>query len=72
MPAGTAFTSSVDGTSYQFVTIADITALISEIQLHLIVQVFMRELMLQLNMLLILQMLNKDLYSQIIVQIQLH
>ena len=26
MPAGTAFTSSVDGTSYQFVTIADITA----------------------------------------------
>ena len=26
MPAGTAFTSTVDGTSYQFVTIADITA----------------------------------------------
>ena len=26
MPAGTAFTSSVDGTSYQFVTIADVTA----------------------------------------------
>ena len=26
MPAGTAFTTSVDGTSYQFVTIADVTA----------------------------------------------
>ena len=26
MPAGTAFTSTVDGTSYQFVTIADVTA----------------------------------------------
>ena len=26
MPAGTAFTTSVDGTDYQFVTIADVTA----------------------------------------------
>ncbi len=26
MPAGTAFTSTVDGTSYQFVTVADVTA----------------------------------------------
>ena len=26
MPAGTAFTTTVDGTDYQFVTVADITS----------------------------------------------
>ena len=62
MVAGTAFTSTVDGTSYQFVTIADITASNIGNTVAFDSTSFMRELMLQLNILLILQMLNKDLY----------
>ena len=44
---GTAFTTTVDGTSYQFVTIADVTASNIGNVLRLIVQVYMREHTLQ-------------------------